>query len=380
MKVRALMIHPLMVCWAMAAPVPVRGRNISIQSVAGAAGSSADKSAENQIVPKAQTIPFPNADALTVGGIIDAYLADLRLRKQLGTLSGKSLERAEHYLGSFGAVYGQKPHNTATPDDLTKWLLANPQWVSPYTRGDAVGVVITCFRWAWEEARLVDRQVYRKPRSMRFKREPDRPMTRLEYAKVMRQAMASVGRRGRLRRGHKPLRRALFFMRRTGCRTGEMLMACWEQIDWQAAVLVLPRHKTVYLTGEPRLVGLEPCVYRFLANIFRRRYDQTGPIFLGPRGKPWCGSLDAEDWPNGEGFWRAFRHHAKSAGFDLDVAPYGLRHEFATEGIINGVGERQIADQLGQRSTRWVSWYARQTLRNREHLRGVATEALRRKR
>ena len=60
------------------------------------------------------------------------------------------------------------------------------------------------------------------------------------------------------------------------------------------------------------------------------------------------------------------------------ITPYGLRHLFTVLGIENGVGERQLADQLGHTTTKFVAYYGRTTRFKSAHLRGVVTSVLRR--
>jgi integrase len=77
-------------------------------------------------------------------------------------------------------------------------------------------------------------------------------------------------------------------------------------------------------------------------------------------------------------FGRLFRKYASVAGVARGITPYGLRHLLTVLGIENGVGERQLADQLGHTTTKFVAYYGRTTRFRTAHLRGVVASVLRR--
>jgi integrase len=68
-------------------------------------------------------------------------------------------------------------------------------------------------------------------------------------------------------------------------------------------------------------------------------------IFLNGCQRPW----------NRTAFGRLFRKYACAAGVARGITPCGLRHLFTVLGIENGVGERQLADQLGHMTTKFVA-------------------------
>jgi hypothetical protein len=61
----------------------------------------------------------------------------------------------------------------------------------------------------------------------------------------------------------RPLRRALFFLRRSGCRTCELRAMRWRHVDWEAGVVRLAEHKTARTTSEVRLIGMDRATLRF---------------------------------------------------------------------------------------------------------------------
>jgi integrase len=195
----------------------------------------------------------------SIGAVIRAYLDFLRVRVKAGNLAPASLERSQKYLTVFARQFGHKPLAEARRHDLTEFLAAHPDWKSPWTKSDAIGNIITCFRWA-EDEELIERAPYRRSRFFRFAGKPRQPMSLADYVKIMRAAMGSYGPK---RSSARAMRRALFFLRRTGCRTCEMRQVRWADVDWQASVIRLEHHKTARATGEMRVIGLEPARFAF---------------------------------------------------------------------------------------------------------------------
>jgi integrase len=135
----------------------------------------------------------------------------------------------------------------------------------------------------------------------------------------------------------------------------------WDALDWTKGFATLTMHKTAKATGESRLIALSPGVLRLLGWLFRWRGRPVGIVFTNGRGGAWqpCS------------FASYFRKVAKFAGVRLKLSPYSLRHGFTVIGLENNVGDRQLADLLGQASTRYVAWYGRSTRRRGDYLRGV---------
>lgn len=124
----------------------------------------------------------------------------------------------------------------------------------------------------------------------------------------------------------------------------------------------LDKHKTANTTGQRRVIPMTPTLVRLLRWIHRR----TGPspkdrVFLNGRGRPWvC-----------VGFARLFRRYGKLAGIRLNLSPYSCRHGFCVRALDAGAGQRQIADVMGHKTTRYVEWYSRSSRTNADYLVGV---------
>lgn len=305
--------------------------------------------------------PPPPRDP-SVAEVVAARADELRLRAQAGSYSKQALQDAERDLRRFAAVFGRQRMSECIQHDITRWLSLNPQWKSNHTKRRVLATILGCFAWA-EDEELIDRSPYRRPKKLKLPIRPRRPAEWREYIRLM------CG-------GKRELRRALFFIRRTGVRTCEMRELIWPDVDFEAGGIVLDKHKTGDTAGEPRFVGLEPAVLRFLRNLYRRRRRQREAgelhVFLNCYGTP---------WKDRQTFARHLRRTAKRLRLDEGVvdrvSAYCVRHTYTVDCLEGGMGERQVADLLGHKSTRMVSWYGAQTRRRLPHLRKFAAEAIR---
>lgn len=299
-------------------------------------------------------LPFVVPATPTVAEVVGWYLQHLLHRVKADDYSAQAFSDANRDLLRFSKVHGPRAVAALRRHDLTQWLLSNPQWASPSTKARVRAVLLRCFNWA-EEEELIEASPFRRVRGQTFHPRPRREAQAVEYV-------------GLMRAGSRSLRRALFFLRRTGARTCEMRELRPDWIDFEAGIVRFDRHKTARATGQPRILGLEPCVLRFLRNILRG--PGRGHVFTNARGRPW----------DRHTFARHFRRLANRIGLAKDLSAYCFRHAYATGAIQAGVGERQLADQLGHTTTRMVAWYAQASRQKADHLRRVAVEALQRRR
>lgn len=323
-------------------------------------------------MPKSVRLYQPDAptggqpDQPTIRDLVAHYLADVELRHSLRQLTAGAVACARHYLGAFVDLYGDQGIGQCSSTDLVKWLIAHPEWRSDHTKNSALGAVVSCFRWC-EEERHIDRTPYRRPRRLRLNLRPRSPITRPQLVALHRAAMESPQRKGRGRyKAGRAFRRMLYALRRTGARPCELRNATWEQVDWQAGVLRQQEHKTDR-GGDVRTIGLDPGLLRLLRVLHDRRNPDRPHIFLNAWGNRW---LKAS-------FTQLFRKFARRAGLPAGVSAYSIRHGFATEAVELGISDRALADQMGHKSTRYVSWYAAQSRQHADHLRNVTTSVQR---
>ena len=301
----------------------------------------------------------------SVQQLVDAYLAGKGDEVRLGAFSSKRLDNLQRYLSSYCTRFGTVAASDCARSDLLGWITDHPEWEATATRRDAVGAVVSCFRWAMEEFDL--EIAYKRPK---FLGPPVRPRPALvlsEFRAMRATARTFRTNRGTLGRTRIPFRALLRFLWATGCRPKEARSAMWEDIDWEGGVLVVWEHKTDKKTGAPRVIPIRKVValLRFL-QAHRRPGQRT--IFANSLGRPWtCDRLAKE-----------FSRYAAIAGVREAVSAYCLRHGLCSRLIEAGCSDRAVADVLGHKDTRYVSWYARSTRTNGEHLNATLARDRRR--
>lgn len=308
--------------------------------------------------------------SITVQRVIDLYLKNLAARVADDAYSADAASLAGDVLTRFAERYGQQTIADCKQHDLSAWLTVNTQWKSVDTKRRAVSTITGCFNWALDEE-LIERSPYRRPSILRGKSaNVRRPATHHEYVQLML-------------KGSRPLRRALYILRKTGMRTCEMRGLTWDEVflDGPSPHLSIARHKQFRQTGKPRKIGLDPSTARFLRNLaiqFERRCncdcevcanDISPNVFTNCHGTPW----------DRHSFARHLRRCAKAIGLDEDVAArvsgYCLRHLFTVDAIEAGISTRAIADQLGHARTGTIDTvYGSHTRQRIGHLSNVAEE------
>lgn len=289
-----------------------------------------------------------------VAGGVDLYLAEKTLERDVGKFAAASFDKVARYLTIFKVDYGQETVASRRKSDFLRWLAKHPEWASPYSQSDAVGSVVTCFRWLEDQGHIDRNPYYSRPRGLIDVLEPRMAITPEEYLIMLRAAK----RRGR-KKSRVAFRMAIFFLWQTGCRTCEVREMRWQDVDWRAGSVRLKKGKTSRKTGT-RIIALTRAALRLLG--FLKRWRNPTPadfIFTSGRGK----QLDKAT------FARYFRKVADFAGVRSDVSAYTLRHGFTVCGLENGAHDRQLADLLGQASTRYIAWYGKQAKSKLDYLR-----------
>jgi integrase len=322
--------------------------------------------------PAAALTPPPDATAgrlATVREVIDTRLWQLENAVKAGA-SADAFDNTRRNLQRFKRLFGDKPVAECRGFDLTTFLGANPQWRSGHSVKGALGAVMQAFEWAADEGLIAVNPYKKLPRAARLLEcEPRRTAATREYVLLMRGARS------------RPLRRALFFLRRTGIRTKELRELVWTQVDFDrvdelgrpAPCLVFVRHKTrrQQKRPRPRLVGLEPCALRFLRNLHRRRKAGEDHVFLNCEGGVW----------DRHTFARHFRRWADRVGVASDLSAYCIRHHHTTEGLKTGVvSNREAADQLGHTTTAMVDRVYGHQAEDPAYMGQVAQKMVKRKR
>ena len=131
-------------------------------------------------------------------------------------------------------------------------------------------------------------------------------------------------------------------MAETDYRPSEVSRVTAAEVDLALGVWRFAERKTAKRTQKPRVVYLTPAMVELTERLVAER--PKGPLFVGPRGES---ALDRHRIR-----CRFRRLRAKLPHLKHFVA-YNLRHTYATNALVNGVGVAQVA---GWSATRAPSW------------------------
>src|SRR5262249_34353459 len=117
--------------------------------------------------------------------------------------------------------------------------------------------------------------------------------------------------------------------------------------------------------GKPRIIYLTPVMVELTRKLVAL-YPE-GPLFRGPRSK--------------RGFTRngvrcRFKRIREALPHLKGVISYTMRHSFATQALINGIGIAHVAELLGHVDTTMVSQHYAHLAGNVQHMREIARKAI----
>lgn len=265
--------------------------------------------------------------------LADEFLTDVKARRAAGTYRNyrEQLLRAMKAFGTNLRV-----------GDVRKLHLAKIEQVmaegfSPATVRDTIAAVQMTFNWAVRNDMLDMNplQGYQKPAAG----GRTRIMTPDEFQLLMRHADVRF-------------RRFLLSLRMTGCRPGELRMLLWSMVDFDNALWVLPKHKTVTMQREPRprIIPLPDQILKMCLAMAADETDEDAHVFLNAQGNPYSKDCVVKKMSR-------IRKRAgieKKAGESLVL--YSNRHTFATNSIGN-VADTELAELLGHTTTRTLRRY-----------------------
>jgi integrase len=133
----------------------------------------------------------------------------------------------------------------------------------------------------------------------------------------------------------------------TGCRLGEALSLTWEAIDFKARTARLVRTKN----GDSRTLTLPRPV---IAELLRHRVDADGKRATGP-------VFPRQDF-------RPFWEEAKTAAGIENLRFHDLRHDAASQLVMNGATLHEVAEVLGHRSVQTSQRYAHLSVEHKKAL------------
>ena len=280
--------------------------------------------------------PSPDSPNQTVLSVIERYI-EVAFPK----LSPETRKLRTGYLQSFAELHGWREVTVCRPDHMEEWMNKHPEWVSDWTKRDAIMAVQTVFNWA--KPKLIKENPFDGVRQSRGLHRRD--MTSEEFQAILR----TTG--GHWTRKPTPgarFRQVLLFLWRTGCRPKEASELLWSNVDLVHGFIVLNRHKTVRTqkNPEPRIIPLDPVVIRLLKWIQKREEGER--VFLTHRKTPW----------NRFNLGLRIRRARTAAGLPDDLKLYGTRHAFGTRGIIAGCDIKTLSVLMGHTDTKMTEHYA----------------------
>ena len=252
------------------------------------------------------------------------------------------------FLQDFCELYGTLLAKDLKPLHVTRWLDAHPGWKG--SRRNAVVAVKRAFNWADAEGVLQPNPIksVKKPPQ----RHRDRVLTPEERQEILRTIP------------DQHFRDFVFAMQETGARPGEVRKVTAAHVNLDLGVWVFKEHKTAKRTGRPRVIYLTPAMVELTRRLMEK-YPE-GPLFRGPRSK--------------RGFTRngvrcRFRILRQKLPHLAGVISYTMRHSFATQALVNGVGIAHVAELMGHVDTSMVSQHYAHLAGNVQHMREVAKKA-----
>lgn len=254
----------------------------------------------------------------------------------------------QEYLQDFCELYGTLRAKDLKALHVTRWVDTHPGWKG--SRRNAIVAVKRAFNWADGEGVL-------QPNPIKgVKKPPQGHRDRILTVSERRELLEAIR--------DQQFRDFVFAMQETGARPGEVRRVTAAHVNPELGVWVFKEHKTAKRTGRPRLIYLTPAMVELTRQLMAK-YPE-GPIFRGPRGN--------------RGFTRnsircRFRRLREKLPHLKGVISYTMRHSFATQALVNGVGIAHVAELLGHVDTSMVSQHYAHLAGNVQHMREAATKA-----
>ena len=276
-----------------------------------------------------------------------ATLCDLFLDFSEANHSSAAYANYKHFLQVFCNSYGRLSAGDIKPFHISRWIDGKKSWTG--AKRHAIITVKRLFSWA-EQQGLIQSNPLRLLKVPRGKRR-ERVLTAEEKKLILESVRDQA------------FRNFLNALIGTGCRPSEVANVTASNVDLALGIWVLPNHKTAKKTGKPRVIYLSPD----MADLTRRQIEQypNGLLFPNTRGKAFTRNA-----------WRCrFRRLREKLPILKGVVCYSLRHTYATDALVKGVGVAQLAELMGHTSTEMVSRVYGHLAANVAHLREAAAKA-----
>ncbi len=287
---------------------------------------------------------LPKTDSLHVATVCDLFLDFSQKHHAPDTYRGY-----KDFLQDFCQLYGTLLARDLKPLHVSRWLDSHPGWQG--SRRNAVVAVKRAFNWADAEGLL-------QPNPIKaVKKPPQRRRDRVLTASERQEILAAIRDRA--------FRDFVLAMIETGARPGEIRKLTAANVNLELGTWFFREHKTAKRTGKPRVIYLTDA----MVELSRRLVEQypEGPLFRGPRSKRGYSR---------NGVRCRFRNLRAKLPHLKGVISYTMRHSFATQALVNGVGIAHVAELMGHADTSMVSEHYAHLAGNVQHMRETARKAI----
>ena len=249
-----------------------------------------------------------------------------------------------HYLKSFIDHVGKRLKIAQLRQHhLTKWLANHPTWCET-SSNDAVSIVQRMLNWAIEEGYLNSSPIPRIKKPRRHRREIY--YTPEQFDQIMAHA-------------NGPIADLLNFLWWTGCRPQEARLLEARHIHDDIAIFPVDESKG---KKEARMIILIPQAQKIVDRL--RKSNQKGPLFRNSIGNPWTkNSIKCR-----------LTRISKKVGFR--VIAYGIRHSYATNGLLRSIDPVSLSHLMGHQDSRMISQVYSHISKNINFLRKQAKKAI----
>ncbi len=277
-----------------------------------------------------------------------ATLCDLFLEFSHNNHAASTYENYRSFLQSFCDVEGTRLAADLLPIHVTQWLSANPNWKG--AKRHAIIAIKSAYSWAKEQGILPANPL------RDYKTGQSKARTRVLSKDEQSQILAQIP--------DEPFRQFVDALLSTGCRPSELCRLSAAQVNLDKGLWEFQAHKTADKTGKLRVVYLTPRMVE-LSRALVEKYPE-GPLFRGARSKNGFNKNSVR--------LRFARLRDKLPHLKHFVS-YNLRHTYATQALVNGVGIAQVAELLGHTSTVMVSKTYGHLADQLAHMRDAAKQA-----
>jgi integrase len=286
---------------------------------------------------------LPKAADLRVAVVCDLFLEFSKKHHTEDTYRGY-----KEFLQDFCQRFGVLLAKDLKPLHVTRWLDSHPGWNG--SRRNAVVSVKRAFNWADAEGLLQPNPI------KNVKKPPQRHRDRILTPEERQEILHTIP--------DQHFRDFVFALQETGARPGEVRKVTAAHANLKLGVWIFKEHKTAKRTGRDRIIYLTPAMVELTRRLMLK-YPE-GPLFRGPRSK--------------EGFTRngvrcRFRNLREKLPHLAGVISYTMRHSFATQALVNGVGIAQVAELMGHVDTEMVSKVYGHLAGKVEYMREAARKA-----